>query len=138
MEVLTEDDNKEMASRISFEIIKEVAPKELIFFDDFKEKFLENPDAFEEKDQKKKEKMLGFVVSESTTQFLTTFVLPIALTAIKKYANKKKDKTLTSQQLKEMRDEAYNNALALGVSKEKAELMADALLGKFVRLSAGK
>lgn len=127
-----------MASRISYEIIKDVAPKELIFFDDFKEKFLENPDVFAEKDRKKREKMLGFAIPDGTTQLLTGFVLPMALEAIRNYWAKKKDKTLTSEQLTTMRTEAYNNAITLGVDKEKAELMADALVGKIVRLSEVK
>jgi ABC-type transport system involved in cytochrome bd biosynthesis fused ATPase/permease subunit len=115
-----------------------MAPKELIFFDDYREKFLKNPDAFTEKDRKKRDKMLGFTVPDGTTQLLTTFVLPIALETIKKWWSKKASQKLSSDQLNTMRSEAYNNAITLGVDKEKAELMADALVGKIVRLSEVK
>ena len=38
--------SEELAARLSYEIIKEVAPDELDLFDDLKEEYLKNPDAF--------------------------------------------------------------------------------------------
>jgi len=45
---------EELASFLSYEIVKEVAPEELDLFDDIKEEYLKNPGAFLEKDTKKK------------------------------------------------------------------------------------
>ena len=36
-------ENDELVSRISFEVVKDVAPDELDLFDDIKSAFLENP-----------------------------------------------------------------------------------------------
>jgi hypothetical protein len=134
----TDNGKKELASKVSFEVLRDIAPKELILFDDYKAKFIKNPDAFAEKDRKKREKMLGFAIPDGTAQLVTTFVLPIALNAINKYVNKKTEDKLNKDQLSNMRTEAYNNAVALGMDKEKAELMADALVGKMMRLSEAK
>ncbi len=129
-------DANELASRISYEVVKELAPKELPLFDDFKEKFAKDPGAFTEKNQKKREKALGFAFPDGTTQILTSVVLPLASQAIKGLlAKKQAAKAPSSDELKEMRTQAYNNAIALGVPKEKADLIADSLVGKMVMLS---
>ena len=128
-------DAEELASRISYEVVKELAPKELPLFDDFKEKFAKDPGAFTEKNQKKRERALGFAFPDGTTQILTSFVLPLASQTIKGFLAKKAAKTPGSDELKEMRTQAYNNAIALGVPKEKANLIADSLVGKMVMLS---
>jgi len=122
----------EETCRISYEIIKDIAPKELPFFDDFKERFVKNPDAFAEKNRKKKEKMLGFAFPDpaTTTQILTGFVLPIVLAVIKKYTPKKDGKTLSDEQAKEVKTEAITTAMGLGVNPDKAEVIADAIVGK--------
>jgi hypothetical protein len=135
---VTEENSKELASRISFEIVKDIAPRELPLFDDYKEKFMKNPDAFAEKDSKKREKMLGFGVLDGVSQLLTAIVLPISFNAIKKYATKKKGKELDNDQLINLRKEAYDNAITMGMNKAKAELMADALVGKMVTMSGAR
>lgn len=127
-----EKDNEELVSRLSYEVVKEVAPDELDLFDDIKEEFLKNPDAFAEKDTKKREKMLGFALPAAAEQFVTGFVLPVVLHAVKKYLSKKLEKKLGKNEIKKLRDDAYNNAIALGMDKEKATLMADSLAGKLV------
>lgn len=133
--------NEELVARISYEVVKEVAPDEVDLFDDIKEEFLKNPDAFVEKDKEKREKMLGFSAPAGTDQFVSTIVLPLVWKAITKLGEgvvKKIDRKLSEDKLKSVREEAYNNAIALGLEKEKAELMADALLGRLVRLSGTK
>jgi hypothetical protein len=131
-------ENKELASKVSFEVVKDIAPRELLLFDDYKEKFMKNPDAFSDKDRKKREKALGFALPDGTAQIVTSFVLPVALNAINKYISKKMGDKLNKDQLSSMRVEAYNNAISLGMDKDKAELMADALVGKMMRLSEAK
>jgi hypothetical protein len=131
---VTEEDSKELASRISFEIVKDIAPKELPLFDDFKEKFLRNPKAFEEKDRKKREKMLGFALTDAVTPLLTAFVLPSVFGAIKKHSAKKRGEKLNRIQLVSLRKQAFDNAISLGLNKAKAELMADSLVGKMAML----
>ena len=127
-----EKNSEELVSRLSYEIVKDVAPDELDLFEDVKEEFLKNPDAFLEKDRQKREKLLGFAVPAGAEQFVTGFVLPVVLDAIKKYASKKLGKELDKNEIKKLRDGAYNTALSLGMDKEKAELMADSLAGKLV------
>jgi hypothetical protein len=127
-----EIENEELVSRLSFEVVKEVAPDELDLFDDIKAEFLKDPNAFAEKDAKKREKMLGFAVGGTAEQFVTGFILPVALDAVKKYLSKKLGKSLDKNEIKKLRDDAYNNAIALGMDEEKATLMADSLAGKLV------
>lgn len=125
------EEDVEETCRISYEIIKDIAPKELPFFDDFKEKFVKNPGAFSEKNPEKRERMLGFALDPaSTIQILTTFVLPIVLAVIKKYHPKKDEKALSDEQLKEVKTEALTTATGLGVEPGKAEVIADAVVGK--------
>jgi len=141
---------EELASSLSYEIVKEVAPEELDLFDDIKEEYLKNPGAFLEKDTKKKEKMLGF--GGSAEIFVTMTILPIILgvaTQIgkagietlkdegsKALAGWLKDKIEqkvsqpSKEKLKLMRDSVYNNALSMGVKKEKAGVIADSFIGK--------
>ena len=122
--------SEELVSRLSYEIVKEVAPDELDLFDDFKEEFLKNPDAFLEKDPQKREEMLGFAVPIIAEQFFTLFVLPVVSGLITEYISKKLEKKTDSNEIKEFRDYAFNNAISLGMDKEKAGLMADSLIGK--------
>ena len=131
--------NEEFVSNLSYEVVKEIAPDEIDLFEDIKEEFLRNPDAFSEKDTKKREKMLGFASPTDSGQFFTGFVLPIVKDVIWPWAKKKldakldkKDVTLDKMEIKKLRDEAYNNAVSLGMNKEKAELMSDALAGKLI------
>jgi len=133
--------NEELVTRISFEVVKEVAPDEVDLFDDIKEEFFKNPDAFVEKDKEKRERMLGFSAPAGTDPFVSTIVLPLVWKAITKIGEglvKKIEKKLSEDKLMIVREETYNNAIALGLDKEKAELMADALLGKLVRSSRTK
>ena len=143
--------SEELASRLSYEIIKEVAPYELDLFDDIKEEYHKNPNAFHEKDTKKKEKMLGFGggVGEA---LITTMILPLvggiiahvgkdgiatlkdegskALSGWIKDIMQRKSAQPSKESLKLMRDSVYNNALSEGVEKEKADKIADLFIGK--------
>lgn len=127
--------DEELVSRLSYEIVKEVAPDELDLFADFKEEFLKNPNAFSEKEPKKREQMLGFALPPGTEQFITIIVLPIVFTLIDKYiiqkhvTNKEKEKS-GQDKINQLREEAYQNATSLGMDEEKAGLLANALVGK--------
>lgn len=135
MEVSTiEKGNKELVSRLSHEVLEEVAPDELDLFDDIKEEFIKNPDGFLEKDSKKREEMLGFAGAAGGAELVTTVVLPIVSDVVKKYLSKKLAGGINKDMIKKVRDEAYNNAITMGMSKKKAELMADSLVGKLVLL----
>ena len=127
-----EKNSEELVSRLSYEIVREVAPDELDLFGDIKEEFFKNPDAFSERDPQKREKMLGFAIPAGAEQIVTGFVLPVVFDAIKKYVSKKVGKKLDKNEIKKLRDDAYNTGISLGMDKEKAELMADALAGKLV------
>ena len=129
-----EKNSEELVSRLSYEIVKEVAPDELDLFDDFKEEFLKNPDAFLEKDPKKREEMLGFVELVGAELFFTLIVLPVVSGLITNYLSKKLEKKPDSNKIKELRDDAFNKATSLGIDKEKAELIADSTIGKAVQL----
>ena len=128
-----------LLSSLSYEIVKEVAPDELDLFDDFKEEFLKNPDAFSEKEPKKREQMLGFALPPGTEQFITVIVLPVVFHLIdkyiiQKYVTKKGEGKSDPDKINTLRDEAYQNATSLGMDEEKASLLADALIGKAVQL----
>ncbi len=129
-----EKKSEELVSRLSYEVVKEVAPDELDLFDDIKEEFLKNPDAFSEKDPKKREKMLGFALPAGTEQFITGAVLPVVWDIIKKYVSKKVGGKLSINEINELRDAAYNIAISQKVDKKKAELIADSLAGKIMQL----
>jgi len=128
-----------LLSSLSYEIVKEVAPDELDLFDDFKEEFLKNPDAFSEAEPKKREQMLGFALPPGTEQFITVIVLPVVFHLIdkyiiQKYVTKKGEGKSDPDKINTLRDEAYQNATSLGMDEEKASLLADALIGKAVQL----
>ena len=130
-----ERNNEELVSRLSYEIVKEVAPEELDLFTDFKEKFLKNPNAFSEKEHKKKEQMLGFALPPGTEQFVTVIVLPVVFSLIDKYIIQKyvtnKGKAQSDpDKINQLRNEAYNDAISLGMDEKKAGLLANALVGK--------
>ncbi len=128
-----EKSSEELLSHLSYEIVKEVAPGELDLFDDFKEEFLKNPDAFLEKDPQKREKMLGFAIPVGAEQFFTLIVLPVVSGLITNYLSKKLEKPC-SNKIKELRDYAFNKAISLRLNKEKAERLADSLIGKLAQL----
>lgn len=125
-----EKNSEELTSRLSYEVVKEVAPDELDLFDDFKEEFLKNPDAFLEKDPQKREKMLGFAIPGVGEKIIIGVVLSVVSAVIEKWVSKKVEEKLGSNEIKELRDYAYNNAVTLGMDKEKAEIMADSIMGK--------
>ena len=133
-ELRMQKNSEELVSRLSYEIVKEAAPDELDLFDDFKEAFLKNPNALLGKDPQKREEMLGFALPPGTEQFVTIFVLPVVFGIIERYVSKRMGGKLGGNKINKMRDEAYNNAISLGMDKEKAELMADSLIGKLVQL----
>lgn len=125
-----EKNSEELVSRLSYEIVKEVAPDELDLFDDFKEEFLKNPDAFLEKDPQKREEMLGFAELVGAELFFTSIVLPVVSGLITNYLSKKLEKKPDINKIKEFRGDAFNKAIALGMDKEKAGILADSLIGK--------
>ena len=130
-----EKNSEELVSRLSYEIVKEVAPDELDLFDDFKEEFLKNPDAFSEKDPQKREKMLGFAIPVDAAElFITVFVLPVVSGLITNYLSKKIEKKPSSKEIKKLRDDTFNKIISQGLDKEKAELIADSTIGKAVQL----
>lgn len=141
----------ELASRLSYEIIKEVASDELDLFDDIKEEYLKNPDAFLEKDPKKKEKMLGFG-GGAVEVLVTTTILPLiwgvvahigkaGIESIKKEGAKALEEKIkekmggkevhaSNEKIKELRDYIFKNALSMGVDEQKAGFYADSIIGK--------
>ena len=143
--------SEELAARLSYEIIKEVAPDELDLFDDLKEEYLKNPDAFLEKDSKKKEKMLGFGGGVGEV-FITTTILPLiwgvvahigkaGIESLKNESAKALEEKIkekiegkavhtSNQKIKELRDYIFKNALSLGMDEKKAGLYADSIIGK--------
>ncbi len=144
--------SEELVSHLSYEIVKEVAPDELDLFDDIKEEFLENPDAFLEKDPEKREKMLGFVGGGAGEIFVTVTVLPLIWSAIKyigtagiESLKKEGSKTVaekikekiggkegqpSKEKMNELRRYICQNASSMGVDKEIAGVIADSFIGK--------
>lgn len=143
--------SEELASNLSYEIVKEMAPEELDLFDDIKEEFLENPDDFMKIDSGKKEKMLGFGGGVGEV-FVTATILPIIwgiLAQISKKGieslteegskavaewikNKKEGKKgqPSKEKLKEIRDYVCQNAYSSGLDKDRARILADSFIGK--------
>ncbi len=143
--------SEELASRLSYEIIKEVAPDELDLFDDIKEEYLKNPDAFLDKDPKKKEKLLGFGGGIGEV-FVTTTILPLiwgvvayigkaGVESLKKEGAKALEENIkekirgkevhtSNEKIKEMRDYVFKNALSSGMDEQKATFYADSIIGK--------
>lgn len=148
-----------LVSRISYQIVKDVAPEELDLFSDLEEKFLKNPGAFLEKDTKKKEELLGFAGCEGVMgQFVTATVFPLVWSVIsyigmeqieiikkdgskalaKKINQKIKGKNdsipkASKERFKEIREYAFSNALSLGLNKQKAAVLADSIVGKLMQ-----
>ena len=130
-----EEKDKKFISHVSHEIVNELAPSELILFNDIEEQFFKNPEALLTKDKKKREKMLGFALPAGSEQFITVVVLPIVYKIIEKYFGKKeKVGKLDTDKIKRLREEVYDNAIASGIKSEKAGLMADSFVGKMVQM----
>ena len=146
-----EKNSEELASHLSYEIVKEMAPEELDLFDDIKEEFLENPDDFMKKDSGKKEKMLGFGSGVGEV-FVAATILPI-IGGILAQISKKGIESLTDEgskavaewiknkregkkgqpskeKLKEIRDYVCQNAYSAGLDKDRARILADSFIGK--------
>ena len=143
--------SEELASNLSYKIVKEMAPEELDLFDDIKEEFLENPDDFMKKDSGKKEKMLGFGGGVGEV-FVTATILPLiwgifaqigkkgieSLTeeglkaAAEWIKNKREGKKgqPSKEKLKEIRDYVCQNAYSAGLDKDRARILADSFIGK--------
>lgn len=146
-----EKNSEEFASRLSYEIVKEMAPEELDLFDDIKEEFFENPNAFRKKDSGKKEKMLGFGGGVGEV-FVTVTILPIILgifaqigkkgieciteeglkAASEWIKNKREGKKgqPSKEKLKEIRDYVCQNAYSTGMDQDRARILADSFIGK--------
>lgn len=143
--------SEELASHLSYEIVKEMAPEELDLFDDIKEEFLENPDDFMKKDSGKKEKMLGFGGGVGEV-FVTAIIIPLiwgilipigqrkieslaeeGLKALAEWIKNKmegKKGQPSKEKLKEIRDYVCQNAYSTGLDKERARILADSFIGK--------
>ncbi len=147
---MMDKNSEELASLLSYEIIKEVAPDELDLFDDIKEEYIKNPDAFQEKDSKKKEKMLGFGGGVGEVLF-TMKVLPLiwgvvsyigmaGIDSLKEAVAEKvkikvekiggKEEHLSDEKIAEIKDYTIKNAITLGMDEKKASIIADSLIGK--------
>ncbi|MCK4824139.1 hypothetical protein KA005_50770 [bacterium] len=122
--------DRELLSRLSLEVVNEIAPDEIDLFDDFKEAFFNNPNAFLEKDPKKKEQMLGFALPAATDQFITTVVLPIVWNIIKKYISGKVNELRDGDKIKDLRDEIFTEAVSSGIDSDKANQIAESLSKK--------
>ena len=152
-----EKKTEELVTWLSKEVVSEIAPDELDLYQDIEEEFFKNPNAFIEKDSKKKEKMLGFVGTGIGEQFLTMTVLPIVLGVIgyvgtagiealkkeaskalarkieKKFAEKEStDNHISKDKIGEIREYAFNKAKSLGMDVERAGILADSLIGKLI------
>lgn len=148
-----ENDVKDLVVRISFEVVKDVAPDEIDLYDDIKEEFFKNPDAFLKKEKKQKEKMLGFAGVAGAEQFITLAVLPVVLNIVKyvgsagvesikkegaKFVAKKieekfdarKESRIPKEKIMEFRKQAFENAKAAGLDDAKAAMIADSSIGK--------
>jgi len=151
-EVKPVDEEKEaFASRLSYEVVQDVAPEELPLFEDIREEFLKNPDAFSEKDPGKREKMLGFG-GEALGPLITTVVLPLIWSVVsyigmagigsfketmaKKVEKKVKEtieggeKPLSREKTGELKEYVMKNAVTLGLNEAQAALIADSVIGK--------
>jgi len=152
-----EDFKTELASDLSREIARDIAPNELKLFDDFKEKFVKNPEAFVTgKGQKTKDPMLGFAVPGADPFIIPTIlsVVWIAIdfiiktggeAAIKKLGEKLAENTadkiiktdqsqgkrpLTNEQIKELKQYAISQAKIEKINEKKFSLIFDAVIGK--------
>jgi hypothetical protein len=142
--------SEELASRLSYEIIKEVAPDELDLFEDIKEEYLKNPGVFQEKDTKNKEKILGFDGGAGGV-FVSTIILPLiwgvvayignaGVETLKKEGAKVLEKKIKEKigtkeapksiEIKEIREYILNNASSNGMDPKKASYLADSVIGK--------
>jgi len=128
------NNDRELVSRLSFEIMKEVAPDEIDLFQDIEEEFFKNPAALLEQDTKKKEKMLGFSVPPGVEQLFTIFILPVVLGIIEKFLNRRTNEKISEDDMNEIREAAYKNALSLGLKKERAGILADSMVGKIAQM----
>lgn len=130
-------DNEKLESRLSYEVVKEIAPDEIKLFNDIEKQFLNKPGAILEKDRKKREKMLGFALPPGTEQLITIFVLPVVYKIIEKYFSKKDTGIkLDANTIKKLREDAFNTAISAGMKQEKAELLADCLVGKITLMGS--
>lgn len=125
-----EEDIDEVVTKLSYEIVKEIAPDELDLFEDFREEFKNNPEAFLAKDSKRKEDKLGFAVEAAVGTFTTSYVLPILTDVFTKYLGDTARVKLKGEKIPEMREYTLKNAITLGMNEDKAELFADALMFK--------
>lgn len=152
---MVDKNSEELASLLSYEIIKEVAPDELDLFDDLKEEYIKNPDVFQEKDSKKKEKMLGFGGGIGEV-FITMKVLPLiwdvvsyigiaGIESIKEAMAEKvdikvkeeiggKEELLSNEKITEIMEYTIKNAMTMGIDKEKAGVIAYSLIGKLTQM----
>jgi len=146
-----DEEKQAFVSRLSYEVVKDVAPEELSLFNDINEEFQKNPEAFSEKDPVKREKMLGFV-GGPVEPLLTTAILPLVWSVVQYIAMKGIDafkeamakkveakvketvegrgKPLPGDKTGDLRDYVTRNAMILGLDEAKAAMIADSVIGK--------
>lgn len=151
------DEEEELVSRLSYDIIKQLAPNEVDLFDDIMEEFLKDPEEFSKMDQKEREKMLGFIGGGVGEQFISMTVLPLVwgaiksvgkegLESLKKETSKavtgkieetiggKEDITPSKDKIMDIREHAFNTAVSMGMNEDKAGVLADSYIGKLVMM----
>ena len=155
------ENDKEIRSTIrdvSYNIVCEIAPDESDFFYEISDAYFSDPESLKEK--KSKEDPVGFgmegvieMISPATIGIVTTVITYIATevfgaakgaltdelkSRIKKLFNKdktpesKSETVLTPEQLKQIRDKAISEGLALNLSQDKATGLANALIASMV------
>lgn len=155
-----EKEQEALVSNLSLEVVKNLAPGELDLFDDIKDEFLKNPDAFIAKSRAGKgEKMLAFDGAVAG-QFVISAVLPVVWSVIsfiaksgidsfKNAAAKKvgtivtdkvqgtgntvqKDDPLSKERIQQIKECAIASARTQGINEQQAEVIADIIIGKLV------
>jgi len=146
----------ELVDALARDIITQIAPEELLLYQSISEEYFNNPQKLLDEPSKKDE-MLGFGVGEAAA-LLTPIVLGVTAAVVKyigdeirksvqeesstligewvkkffKIFRSSEDKeipALTSSQLEQVRDVAYRQARQLKLSEQRAELLADAVVG---------
>jgi hypothetical protein len=137
-------------------VVEEVAPEELLVFPETAQEFLENPNRALQSPSREEPVGFGLDVALVTPYVLAiagpvlTYLLAVAADTLKEGSKtlvgewirrlfKKKDEAsaldqeaaaaLTSEQARRVRDIAYERATLLGLSADRAALLADAVVG---------
>ena len=151
-----DDSDQALIEAISRDVIESVAPEELPIFDENKSQYLRQADGAVGGGAEANDEPLGFGVGEAV-QLISPYVVAIIREVVKfvgsQVAEAARDEaggaitnwvkklfkrfrheedshpSLTQEQLKEVREVAVQKALALRISKQKAETLADSVVG---------